>query len=1584
MVSGRNGMGLLPSTERDRATNLASSSTNGRGNLTSYTYDAKGNVTSITDVITGQGLGGSGNGSFIQTEQFSNTASRSAIAMGDLNGDGTLDVVAISSLNTAAIFLGNGDGSVNGSTIINGGTRDLFVGNEPQALALQDLNGDGKLDLIIANGSSNEVSVLFQSSGASPNTGTVNFQPRLTLSTGSSSTPTALAMGDVNGDGIVDIVATKENDNTVAVLLNNGDGSFQSAVTYAVGAKPVAVVLGLFDSDTHLDLLTANETGQSLTLLKGSSTGSFSPLSTYALGAEATRGLAIADLNGDNQLDVVVGTKLTGSTPAQVKVLHGNGAGGFTEVASSNQLVDSIAIGDLDQDNDLDLLLGMGYLSEPATPGGTPVGLKALMQGGNGSFSPVIDSPVGHAGQQAVLGDLDGDGDLDAATAARVTGRNTAGVFIGLSAQLGVANPRRYTYDSIFNQVTSETDELGRQTLYDIDPLTGNQRSVTRVVGAIGGSDDLVTQYTYTPDGRIATMVDPLGRITEYDYSTAPITQAGETLLNPTGQLRRLTVAKGTPEEASQWFGYDVAGNQTVMIDENNRVTRYQYDLATNRLLKTISADPDGTGPQTASVTTYTYDAMGNQTKVIDANGNVTESQYDSMGRLVKTISADPDGILGPQTSSTTTYRYDENGNQVAMVDALGRETLSVYDARNRLVETIQADGSRQTMGYDADNNPNQETDGNGNLSSRKTYDARGRLIRERDAQGKETTYQYDVANQLVETKDAQGKVTQYKYDELGRRIQLIEKGSGSDQITRTEYDKAGNVTAEIDALNNRTEYRYDNRDRRTVVVDADNTDLPLVQQKATTTVYDNVGNVLSITDPVGNTTSYIYDGLNRLTTETNSLGKTRSFTYDANGNQTSVTDRNGRTRSFTYDALNRQTEENWLASNGSVIRSTQSFYDPLNQLVGLTDPSSSYSYSYDLNGRLKTVSNFGTPGVPTVLFTYGYDNTGNVTSVTEAINGVTSSTTAYTYDSLNRVGQIVQTGTAVQAKRVDFSYNSIGQVSSMKRYSNAAGTQVVAETIHTYDPFNRLVGINHQRANGSSINNYTFGYDAADRITAITDIDGTTTYSYDRSNELTGADRPGTSGDEAYIYDANGNRTNAGYQTGSNNRLQTDGIYTYTYDDEGNLKTRTTIATNAVREYTWDYRNRLTSVVDRTGSNTTRQSTYTYDVTNQRIAKTVDLDGAGTAPATTTRFVYDRNNVALEFTGTATVPSTRYFHGTDVDQVLAQESSNTTTWLLSDQVGTTRDLVNNSGTLLNHFTYDSFGNQTGSTPNATVDTRYKFTGRELDAETGDYFYRARYYDPETARFLSEDPIGFGSEDANLYRYVSNSPLDTVDPYGDRGTPRIFPVTTPRTPGSGARPPTRLPSPNSAPTASPVAPQAPYSNPLTRQDVPPPVSDMQLLQQVSKTLGLPKPPNPNQCDPDRPPCESFRQGGAYGSVRRANRNPGAEVHHMPSWSATEASGLRLGLDEKNYRKAPAICMLAVHHHQTASYGSSASSSAYRRNQARFMSNLLYDLAQNMDVVDVKTKFGTRYDYGIIQMRNYTSQLKNQQPNLFRR
>jgi RHS repeat-associated protein len=102
---------------------------------------------------------------------------------------------------------------------------------------------------------------------------------------------------------------------------------------------------------------------------------------------------------------------------------------------------------------------------------------------------------------------------------------------------------------------------------------------------------------------------------------------------------------------------------------------------------------------------------------------------------------------------------------------------------------------------------------------------------------------------------------------------------------------------------------------------------------------------------------------------------------------------------------------------------------------------------------------------------------------------------------------------------------------------------------------------------------------------------------------------------------------------------------------------------------------------------------------------------------------------------------------------------------MLTDHLGTVRDLVNNGGSVVNHFTYDSFGKVLSATPGG-VDTRYKFTGRELDAETGLYYYRARYFDANVGRFIGQDPIGFSAGDNNLYRYVGNSPLMATDPSG--------------------------------------------------------------------------------------------------------------------------------------------------------------------------------------------------------------------------
>ena len=128
-----------------------------------------------------------------------------------------------------------------------------------------------------------------------------------------------------------------------------------------------------------------------------------------------------------------------------------------------------------------------------------------------------------------------------------------------------------------------------------------------------------------------------------------------------------------------------------------------------------------------------------------------------------------------------------------------------------------------------------------------------------------------------------------------------------------------------------------------------------------------------------------------------------------------------------------------------------------------------------------------------------------------------------------------------------------------------------------------------------------------------------------------------------------------------------------------------------------------------------------------------------------------------------------RYLYGLAVDQIIARTSSSgVTAWYMTDQLGSVRDVVSTSGTVLDHIVYGSFGNIISQTNSSNGD-RFMFTGMEYDATTGIYYDHARYYDPTTGRFVSQDPKGFAAGDANLYRYVGNATTAATDPSGTAG-----------------------------------------------------------------------------------------------------------------------------------------------------------------------------------------------------------------------
>jgi len=339
-----------------------------------------------------------------------------------------------------------------------------------------------------------------------------------------------------------------------------------------------------------------------------------------------------------------------------------------------------------------------------------------------------------------------------------------------------------------------------------------------------------------------------------------------------------------------------------------------------------------------------------------------------------------------------------------------------------------------------------------------------------------------------------------------------------------------------------------------------------------------------------------------------------------------------------------------------------------------------------------------------------------------------------------------------------------------------------IATSTFSYDAGNRLTEIAYTYNGGPAIDAYSWTYDAANRVTSMTTTtDGTATYSYDNTNQVTGAGYTGNGqpANESYSYDSNGNRTNTGYATGTNNLLTSDGTFNYAYDAEGDRTSRTRISNNPANDYlttyAWDYRDRLTDVDFYNNSSVlTSHVHYTYDVFDHRISKSLDATGSGSY-SRIEYYVYDGNDVALDFVdpdgaGPLSVAlATRYLNGPGnagaTDQVFAQEDASTgnVLWLLADNLGTTRDVVDNSSTLAAHYVYNSFGQLVSGPTNVTS---YLYAGQMWDADVGLQYNWHRWYDPAAGRWISQDPSGFRAGDPNLSRYVGNRATSDVDAAG--------------------------------------------------------------------------------------------------------------------------------------------------------------------------------------------------------------------------
>jgi RHS repeat-associated protein len=426
--------------------------------------------------------------------------------------------------------------------------------------------------------------------------------------------------------------------------------------------------------------------------------------------------------------------------------------------------------------------------------------------------------------------------------------------------------------------------------------------------------------------------------------------------------------------------------------------------------------------------------------------------------------------------------------------------------------------------------------------------------------------------------------------------------------------------------------------------------------------------------------------------------------------------------------------------------------------------------YAYDAAGRVISVTEHGVTGGDAVAnkeIDLTYNDAGELATVDRYQDGVLAVEGDYTYDSAGDLtGLVYRQGDTVLASYA-WTYSGGTVVSGQWSVGSEGNWQPTGGIVPIHD----TTGVTSALMSG--------GFAGLNEVTSCTSADGTANYSYDPTGELLAATYTGGQVNEAYSYDANGNRT--GYVTGADNRLLSDGTYTYAYDGEGNRNEKF-IDVNAdgvldagdtdVTQFTWDNRDRLTEVDHYTsfGGSPDQVVDYLYDVENRWIGENI-FNGTEHQ----IRFAYDGNQIVLQFDkdGSSTLDSSNLSHRYTwlpgaVDQLMSDEQTDNVVWTLGDNQGTIRDLaVLDSGvtSVANHRVYDSFGNLTSQT-NSAVDCLFGYTGRAKDGVTGLQNNGERWYDSSTGGWISKDPIGFDAGDTNLYRYVGNSPTNATDPTG--------------------------------------------------------------------------------------------------------------------------------------------------------------------------------------------------------------------------
>ncbi|WP_370948133.1 RHS repeat-associated core domain-containing protein [Amycolatopsis sp. cg5] len=803
-------------------------------------------------------------------------------------------------------------------------------------------------------------------------------------------------------------------------------------------------------------------------------------------------------------------------------------------------------------------------------------------------------------------------------------------------------------------------------------------------------------------------------------------------------------------------YGHDERGRLDRVVNSSGKPLTFKYDLA-GRLLKWEDRAGDWYG--------YRYDSAGrcvanegaggflngsfeygeSSTVFTDSLGATTTYKFTEARQVVE--ETDPLG-------NTTYQEWDELDRLIARTDPLGRTTRFEYDEAGDLVGATQPDGTRAVAEYNAFGQPTVQVDPGGAVW-RLGYDERGNLTSSTDPAGAVTRYLRDGRGHLVGKTDPLGNTVRLEVDDAGLPIAVT---NALGDTHRYDRDQFGRVTRVTDALGNVStvswtvegkvlaktypdgtmdRWRYNGEGAQVEHVDPlgqvsriETTHFELVAASVdgnggrTEFEYDTNMQLVAVKNPAGQVWRYLYDEAGNVVGERDFTGRSVSYRYDAAGQLVGQTNGAGQQLRYVRDAMGRV-----VARHSDDAVATFEF-DEAGSLIRAVNADAEVTLRRDVAGRITAETVNGR------TMAYSYDAAGNVIG-RRTPSGMEN---GWRFDAAGRPAELRSGG-----RTVSFGYDPLGR--EVERLLDTGAIMA-----NTWDGNHRLRTQTISTVAGRSparqaavVQQREYQYREDNFVTAVDDLlAGPKQFTLDPLGRVLE-----TSG-ERYGFDRGGNLSAA------------PGVHEQ-YDAQGRVvvKQRRRLSRKPdTWHYSWDAEDRLIGVTTPDGT----RWRYRYDPLGRRIAK--ERLAADGSVAETVGFTWDGVTLAEQFGSDGRVvtwdsigrsrPLTQIEHGqSEVDSRFYA--------IVTDLVGTPTELLDPDGGLAWRAESTVWGAALGRLRNR-ADTPLRFPGQYHDDETGLNYNFFRYYDPETGRYQSSDPLGLRAG-PNPYAYAGN-PLRTIDPLG--------------------------------------------------------------------------------------------------------------------------------------------------------------------------------------------------------------------------